>query len=67
MVYTSEADSDDPDLKDIAPEDIKVANITKRMSWIESVAEQYIRLMNGAKKGIVEKEMVKIAGWINKT
>lgn len=67
MVYTSEADTNDPELKNIAPEDIKVANITKRMSWIESVAEQYIRLMNGAKKGIVEKEMVKIAGWINKT
>ena len=66
MVYTSEADTKDPELKNIAPPDIKVADIDKRMAWIESVAKQYISLMNGKKKRIVEQEMVKISGWINK-
>lgn len=67
MIYTSEVDTDDPDLKNIAPDDIKLADITKRMDWIEDVAEQFIELMNGEKRGKVEGEIVKIAGWINKT
>ena len=67
MVYTSEADTDDLDLKNVAPDDIKLADITKRMDWIEDVAEQFIELINGDKKDIVEREIVKIAGWINKT
>ena len=67
MVYTSEADTDDPDLKNIAPDDIKLADITKRMDWIKDVAEQFIELMNGEKRDKVEGEIVKIAGWINQT
>lgn len=67
MVYTSGADTDDPDLKNVAPDDIKLADITKRMDWITSVAEQFIELMNGEKRDKVEGEIVKIAGWINKT
>ncbi len=67
MVYTSEADTDDPDLKNVAPDDIKLADITKRMDWIEDVAEQFIELMNGEKRDKVEGEIVKIAGWINQT
>lgn len=68
MVYTSEADTDDLDFKNIAPDDIKLADITKRMKWITSVAEQFINLMNDdGTKVKVEAEIVKIAGWINKT
>lgn len=68
MVYTSEADTDDPDSKNVAPDDIKLADITKRMKWITSVAEQFINLMNDDNTKVkVEAEMVKIAGWINKT
>ncbi|WP_288998648.1 hypothetical protein [uncultured Psychrobacter sp.] len=65
MVYTSKADTDDPDLKNIASDDIKLADITKRMDWIKDVAEQFIELMNGEKRNKVEGEIVKIAGWIN--
>ena len=68
MIYTSEADTNDPDLKNVAPDDIKLADITKRMKWITSVADQFIKLMNNdTTKAKVEREMVKIAGWINKT
>lgn len=68
MVYTSEADTDDLDFKNIAPDDIKLADIAKRMKWITSVAEQFINLMNDdGTKVKVEAEIVKIAGWINKT
>ncbi len=68
MVYTSKADTDDLDFKNVAPSDIELADITKRMKWITSVAEQYIKLMNNdSTRAKVEREMVKIAGWINKT
>lgn len=68
MVYTSAADTNDPDLKNVAPSDIELADITKRMDWIEDVAEQFIKLMNNDSTRVkVEREMVKIAGWINKT
>lgn len=59
MVYTSEADTKDPELKNIAPPDIKVADIDKRMAWIESVAEQYINLMNGKKNVLLSRKWLK--------
>lgn len=68
MVYTSKAATDDLDFKNVAPSDIELADITKRMKWITSVHKQYIKLMNNdSTRAKVEREMVKIAGWINKT
>ena len=63
LVLTSEDDTSDPKFKSVAPDRLVLQDYQKRMLWINSIANKYDGLMQGAYKERMRDELEKIAQW----
>ncbi len=64
LVFSHTCEIDDPALKSVAPDDLKVENFTSRMQWIGKAAEKFHQLMD-KKSAYMAAEIRTMAGWKN--
>lgn len=62
LVFSHQCSIDDPELKSIAPDDLKVENFQSRMDWIVEAAMMFHRLMN-EKAAYMRSELSTMAAW----
>ena len=64
LVFTHQCSERDPQLKSVAPGDIKVEEEESRMDWIESAAKKFHKLMSDQEAHMLD-ELRTIATWVN--
>lgn len=66
LVFSNACDVDDPNLKSVAPEGIKLEDLRQRMDWIRDAAKQFHGLMINQTK-YMESQLQTIAAWVGQT
>ncbi|MCF6260971.1 MAG: hypothetical protein L3J98_12575 [Gammaproteobacteria bacterium] len=64
LVFTHQCEDSDPQLKSVAPGDMKVEEEESRMAWIEDAANMFHELMNDEEAHMMN-ELRTIAAWVN--
>jgi hypothetical protein len=64
LVFAAACDTDDPELKSVAPDDMVLENFKSRFFWIEKAANKYHGLMQKRQLDM-EAELQIIASWID--
>jgi len=64
LVFTHECRESNPQLKSVAPGDMKVEEEESRMDWIEDAAKMFHKLM-GTKEAHMLDELKTMATWVN--
>jgi len=64
LVFTHACSESDPELKSVAPNDMKIEDFKSRMDWINDAANMFHKLM-GIKETHMLNELRTIAGWVN--
>lgn len=64
LVFAAACDTDDPELKSVAPDDMVLEDFKSRFFWIEKAANKYHGLMQKRQLDM-EAELQIIASWID--
>ena len=64
ITFTHACETNKPELKSIAPDDLVVEDFKNRMDWIGKAAEKFHGLMQ-SKKSYMTQELQTMAGWVN--
>lgn len=62
LVFSHQCSIDDPELKSVAPDDLRVEDFKSRMEWIGKAAEKFHKLME-RRKEYMTAELRTMAGW----